>query len=88
MAQIIKADLNEMVFEGRDRAYGAYPLRKGYPRALFYAVVTAVAVFLIFSFAQIIANTFFAGDPEDARKAITVKMSMEDLPPPPTLPKE
>lgn len=88
MAQIIKADMNEMVFEGRDRAYGAYPLRKSYPRALFYSVVAAVALFLLFSFAQIIASTFFAGEQEDQKKAITVRMSMEDLPPPPALDEE
>lgn len=87
MAQIIKADMTEMVFEERDKAYGAYPLRKGYPKALLYSVITAVLLFLIFSFAQIVANSF-AGGEEDSKKSISVKMNMEDLPPPPALDEE
>ena len=35
MPQIIKANLDEMVFEHRERDYGAYVLRKQYPKALF-----------------------------------------------------
>lgn len=88
MANSIKADLNEMVFENRDKGYGAYPLRKGYPKVLFKAVVSAVLIFLLFSFSQIIASEFFAGKEDAKQKSMMVTMTMADIPPPPPLDEE
>ena len=50
--QILQADILDILFEHRNKTYGAYQLRKEYSRQLFKAVVTAVcpAVLLLFFF--------------------------------------
>lgn len=88
MAHIIKADLDEMVFEDRERRYGAYFLRKKYGRHLFLAVG---AVFLIFGSVVAwprIAHALGMTEEVETVKAVKVQMSMEDLPPPPPMEEE
>ena len=45
MPNIIKANLDDMVFEDRERSYGAYALRKQYPKALFRASLAGILLF-------------------------------------------
>lgn len=51
MAHVIIADLDEMVFEDRERNYGAYQLRRDYPRHLGIGltIISTLALLLIFS---------------------------------------
>ena len=46
-AQIAKSSLNDIVFEGRNKAYGAYVLRRLYQRHVTRALIIATAVFLL-----------------------------------------
>ena len=46
-SQIAKASLNDIVFEGRNKAYGAYVLRRLYQRHVTRALIIATAVFLL-----------------------------------------
>lgn len=45
--KIVLADLDEMVFETRERGYGAYELRKQYNKRLFTAAAIAFGFFLV-----------------------------------------
>ena len=88
MSQVIKADLDEMVFEDRERSYGAYFLRKQYPKALFRASVLGILLFSLLAGAPYIQNLLKGSEDEDKKKVTVVKMTMEDLPPPPALDEE
>ena len=84
MGQIIKADLDEMVFEDRERRYGAYFLRKVYPGHLAIGTAIVSIAFLLYTFLPL---TMKAEEVEEA-KVVAVTISMEDLPPPPPLEEE
>lgn len=88
MAQNIKADLDDMVFEGRERRYGAYLLRKKYPRHLSIATAAMVFVFVAFSVYPSIMRALGMEAEKQENKTIKVQMSMEDLPPPPPMDEE
>ncbi|MEM6767630.1 MAG: hypothetical protein AAF655_22015 [Bacteroidota bacterium] len=45
--KVILADLDEMVFENRERTYGAYPLRKNYPWHLITSLTVVMHIFLV-----------------------------------------
>jgi len=85
MAHIIKADLDEMVFEDRERRYGAFYLRKRYSRHL---VIATTAILLVFAFITVwprIVHALGMAEVKEKNRTIKVQMSMEDLPPPPPL---
>lgn len=88
MAQVIKADLDEMVFEDRERKYGAYLLRKSYPRHLIISSGLVLVAFLLISAAPYIQRALYGDGEEDENANRVVKLSMEDLPPPPALDEE
>ncbi len=81
MAQIIKADLTEMVFEDRERRYGAYFLRKKYGLHLLIGTIVTLALLMVVVFAPQIALGG-EGDDQDKIKD-TGTITLADLPPPP-----
>lgn len=85
MTQIVLADLDDIVFEGREKRYGAYVLRKAYGVSLFKACLTVSILFGGLGVGQLIWQKYFAHSPKF--REITVKLPPEtDLPPVP--PKE
>ncbi len=88
--QVVTADLTEIVFEGRDRDYGAYDLRKSGKKFLSRAALAALCLFLLGTAAPKII--YMINPPEDEYLAEKAKrLSMEDLlllPPPPPLEEE
>ncbi len=82
MAQIIKADLDEMVFEDRERRYGAYKLRKSYLKHLFigFGVIS-----LIFLLGSILPTLALGGAESEERREISHEINLADLPEPPPL---
>ncbi len=42
-----QADLTELVFEYRNKAYGAYPLRQAYPTHIVNALLAGTGIFII-----------------------------------------
>ncbi len=42
-----QASLNDIVFEYRNKAYGAYPLRQAYPATVFNALLASTGLFLL-----------------------------------------
>ncbi|MEL6253095.1 MAG: TonB family protein [Bacteroidota bacterium] len=83
MAKHLKADLDDMVFEDRERNYGAYFLRKRYPKYLRIAVGTVAFIALCGSFGPLLAKSmgWIKGKAEITERI--VELTLEDLPPPP-----
>ena len=85
MAQIIKADMDEMVFEDREKRYGAYFLRKKYPRHLMIGTVIIAIVAVAVTFGPLMARAYGWVKEKPKAQMIQVKISMEELPPPPPM---
>lgn len=81
MAQVIKADLDEIVFEDREKRYGGYVLRKNYQKYLGFAFLivlslTALGVIGPYIYSKIQALV-------EANKPKEVEVDLSNLPPPP-----
>lgn len=90
--KILGADILDIVFEGRNKEYGAYELRKTYNRRLTFALVGMVVLCALLFLGYILASTISTDDD----KAIVVQdVQLEELkqeekkeqpPPPPPKP--
>ena len=87
--KILSADILDLVFEGRNKEYGAYDLRRTYNRRMTRAmIVTAAAALLIF-LTSVLAKTLNTGDAKKVDiKEVTIQDIKQDeekkeLPPPP-----
>ena len=56
MDNYLKRDLDDIVFENRNQAYGAYALRKGYGNRMKKGVIGGLAVFLLLISSPLIAD--------------------------------
>ncbi len=91
--KMLKADLTELVFRGRNRRYGAYALRRGAPRALFTGLGYATALVTLAAFSPK-AHHWLEGDVAEVH-AVPVRgviylqppPSSEETPPVPPLPR-
>ncbi len=54
--EILTADIIDILFEGKNKAYGAYDLRKTYNKRISIAVGSMFAICILFSFSQLIAK--------------------------------
>ncbi len=45
--EILKADLDDLVFEGKNKSYGAYELRKKYSRHIMLALLISVGFYIV-----------------------------------------
>jgi len=85
-AKVEKASLLEMVFERREKKYGAYELRKKYPRRLMIAAFGVLFVFVMATLAPTIAKMLTPENAEDdAEKVVPTVLSLDELPPPPPM---
>ncbi len=55
--KILSADILDIIFDGRNKDYGAYDLRKTYNKRMVTALVATIAVCLLFLAGSIIANS-------------------------------
>ncbi len=91
--KILSADLLDIIFEGRNKEYGAYELRKTYNKRITIALIVMVAVCLFVGVAFAVSRF----NKEDAKPQIIVQdVSLENVkqeepkpppPPPPPPPK-
>ncbi|WP_018616550.1 energy transducer TonB [Segetibacter koreensis] len=90
--KIQNADFLDILFEGRNKEYGAYELRKTYNRRIIIAISGMVVACLLFLLSQIMAK----GNDNDKNKIIVQDVQLEDIkteekkpepPPPPPPPK-
>ncbi|SEI41107.1 protein TonB [Dyadobacter sp. SG02] len=83
----MEKSLNDIVFENRNKSYGAYDLRKGYGQTVQRAVVMGVAFFLLLvMFPKLYAKLIPDPKPDDVAwlvEAETVNITMEEPPAPP-----
>ena len=91
--KILTADILDIVFEGRNKEYGAYQLRRTYNKRITYAIVGTIVVCLLFLGGSLIANS---GD-KDKAKILVEDVQLQDVnqeekkpepPPPPPPPKQ
>ncbi len=89
--KILKSDILDIIFEGRNKDYGAYELRKTYNKRIKFALIFTVAVCVLF----FVANTFLGGQTQKG-SVIIADVNLENLaqeekkpepPPPPPPPK-
>jgi len=87
--KILSADILDLVFEGRNKEYGAYELRKTYNGRMIRAlIVTASAALLIF-LTSVLASTLKTSDTNKVDiKEVTIQdlkqeEEKKDIPPPP-----
>ena len=55
--KILKSDLLDIIFEGRNKSYGAYELRHSYNKRIKVAVITMAGICLIFITGVLLANS-------------------------------
>lgn len=92
--KILTADILDIIFEGRNKDYGAYELRKTYRNRLIIAIVATILVCLIALIASVISNA----TKEDTKAKLLVQdVQLQDvqaeekkpeLPPPPPPPRQ
>jgi periplasmic protein TonB len=89
---ILHADILDIIFEGRNKEYGAYELRRTYNRRLRISVAVMLSLTLMLCIGQLIAGRLtdkeakLALVPEDAvLKTVEIPEEPEPLPPPPAV---
>ena len=93
--KIMSADILDIIFDGRNKDYGAYELRKSYSKRLTYALAGMAAILILLFVGYFVVNTISANS---AKKAVVVQdVQLEEVkqeekknepPPPPPPPKQ
>jgi protein TonB len=78
--EILKADLDDLVFEGRNKSYGAYFLRRKYGRHLIWALLISLFVYVLGFGTPYIISLLKPPPPPIEKKKVTYT---ELAPPPP-----
>ena len=91
--KILTSDILDLIFEKRNKAYGAYELRRAYPKRMTIALIITAAVALI-----AVGGSLLAGELKKAKGKVDVKEVMlteikqeeekKPEPPPPPPPKQ
>ncbi len=82
---------SDVVFEGRNKAYGAYIMRKLYEKRILTSALLAILAFAIAMIGPVLYNNLSAGEKEET-KEVRIKMTKlpeppkVEPPPPPVLP--
>jgi periplasmic protein TonB len=87
--KILSADILDLVFEGRNKEYGAYALRKTYNKRILMALGITISVALLTLIGSVLARTLGSGDKnkveirEVTLQEIKQEEEKKELPPPP-----
>ncbi|SIT95050.1 outer membrane transport energization protein TonB [Pontibacter indicus] len=82
VSKLEKASLDDIVFEGRNRAYGAYLLRQIYNKHITIAATVAIALFFLFLSIPLITK-MIKGDQEEEQVVDRIVTEVDLAPPPP-----
>ena len=91
--KILSADVLDIIFDGRNKEYGAYELRKTYNKRITYALIGTILIVALALVGNLVANTAGKGKTE----LIVQDVSLENVqqeekkpepPPPPPPPKQ
>src|SRR6188768_3506082 len=90
--KILSADVLDIIFEGRNKEYGAYELRKTYNKRILVAVAGMFALVILLFVGYLIANKI--EDDDSAKQVVAQEVQLEQIqeeknepPPPPPPPK-
>jgi len=84
--KILSADILDLVFEDRNKDYGAYQLRKTYNKRIVQALIITASVALLALLGSFIANKLDSSNDETKFKEVVIQQLQEekpDIPPPP-----
>ena len=86
--KILGADILDIVFEGRNKEYGAYELRKTYNRRLTIALIGMAVLCVLLFLGYFLSNTISTGDDkaivvQDVQLEELKQEEKKELPPPP-----
>src|SRR5437868_8245184 len=89
--KILTADILDLVFEDRNKDYGAYHLRKTYNKRIRNALIVTASVALLALLGSLLANQLNKGPKKDLDTELTLqtietKEPPKDEPPPPPPP--
>jgi len=86
--KILQADILDLVFEGRNKEYGAYELRKRYNKRITMALIITGAVALAATGASLLADQFNKKSNNDVNvsEVVIAKVKETEAPPPPPPP--
>ena len=86
--KILGADILDIIFEGKNKQYGAYELRKTYNKRLTKALLITAAVALLVFLGSVFANIIGKGKNEmlDVKDTQLADIKKNDAPPPPPPP--
>jgi protein TonB len=93
-ARILKADFLDILFEGRNKEYGAYELRRKYEKRVRNALISTAAVALLCVGGYVVSNIIKGIEDRNPKKPVIEQIKMEDIklpddpktPPPPPPP--
>lgn len=80
---ILTANLLDILFEGRNKAYGAYELRKSYDKRVSISLLITIAVIAILAIGSTITNNY---SPQDVTHIVGDGGIIQPPPPPPPPP--
>lgn len=80
-AKLSKASLEDIVFEGRNRAYGAYLLRKLYNKHITVATIIAISICILFLSIPLIAKLFESDEVEVEKPKVVTVVTLDQPPP-------
>jgi len=85
--KILSADILDIIFDGKNKQYGAYELRKSYNKRLLKALIITASIALLIFLGSVFANVFTKSS-DDALEVKDVEMAdvRKDEPPPPPPP--
>ena len=91
--KILTADFLDILFEGRNKEYGAYELRKTYNKRITYALIGTVVICLLLLLGSVIANSAGSKKSEIIVEDVNLANVKNDepkheTPPPPPPPKQ
>ncbi|MBS1621564.1 MAG: energy transducer TonB [Bacteroidetes bacterium] len=88
--KILSSDFLDILFEDRNKEYGAYELRKTYNKRISRALIITASIALLAFLGSLLANTINKGVKETKIREVTVQELKEEekkpLPPPPPPP--
>jgi protein TonB len=86
--RILQSDLLDLLFEGRNKDYGAYELRKKYNKRMTVAMLITAAILIGIVAATVLANTLGKGksDQEQVVHDVVIQNVQEEQKPPPPPP--
>ena len=84
--KILSADILDIIFDGKNKQYGAYDLRKSYNKRLTKALLITAAVGLLLFLSSVFASIIGKGKKDSIDVVDTQMAELKKEPPPPVVP--